>query len=105
MARPVLEVLMAGNNIAFDTGIYPCFDLSGFRFMTPAQFRIYKTSWDIFNRVQSYNSNISTLRHGGATYLNYYQFIDQQERSQYRQGQQLHAQVFPLSNWTSVPPN
>ncbi len=73
--------------------------------MTPVQFRIYKTSWDIFNRVQSYNSNISTLRAGGQTYLNYYQFLDQQERTQYRQGQQLHAQVFPTSNWTSVPPN
>ena len=84
----------AGNNIAFDTGVYSCFDVSGFRYMTPTQFRIYKDAWNVFNRVQSYNSNISTLRDSGNKILNYYQFYDQNERTQYRQGQQLHSQVF-----------
>ena len=54
-----------GNNNAFDTGVFACFDVSGFRGMTPIQFRIYKDAWNTFNRVQSYNSNISTLRAGG----------------------------------------
>lgn len=110
MACPVLErSLMSnatpGNNNPFNTAYYPCFDVSGFRFLTPIQFRIYKDSWNTFNRVQSYNSNISTLRHAGQLNLNYYQFVTMFEMSQYRQGQQLHVQIYPTSNWSSVPPN
>ena len=94
-----------GNNNPFNTGDYACFDASGFRFMTPVQFRIYKDAWNTYNRVQSYNSNISTLRHAGQTNLNYYQFVNMQEKNQFAQGQQLHVQVYPSSNWSSVPPN
>ena len=94
-----------GNNIAFQTGVYSCFDLSGIKGLTPIQFRIYKDAWNTFNRVQEYNSNISTLRSGGNKSLNYYQYYDQNERSQFRTGQMLHTQVFPLSNWTAVSPN
>ena len=95
----------AGNNIAFETGVYSCFDVSGFRFLTPVQFRIYKDAWNTFNRVQGYNSNISTLRAAGNKTLNYYQYYDNNEKTQFRQGQMLHTQVFPLSNWAAVPPN
>jgi hypothetical protein len=95
----------AGNNIAFQTGVFPCFDLSGFKSMSPIQFRIYKDAWNTFSRVQEYNSNISTLRSGGNTILNYYQYVNQYERTQFRQGQMLHTQVYPLSNWIAVPPN
>ena len=94
-----------GNNNAFQTGVFACFDVSGFRGMTPIQFRIYKDAWNTFNRVQEYNSNISTLRAGGNKILNYYQYVDQKERNQFRQGQSLHAQVYPLSNWNAVSPN
>ncbi len=94
-----------GNNNAFETGVFPCFDLSGFKSMSPIQFRIYKDAWNTFNRVQEYNSNISTLRSGGNKTLNYYQYIDNKERNQFQTGQLLHTQVYPLSNWTAVPPN
>jgi hypothetical protein len=95
----------AGNNIAFQTGVFPCFDLSGFQGLSPIQYRIYKDAWTTFNRVQEYNSNISTLRAGGNKILNYYQYVNQQERNQFQVGQSLHAQVYPLSNWTAVRPN
>ena len=78
-----------GNNNAFDTGVFACFDVSGFRGMTPIQFRIYKDAWNTFNRVQSYNSNISTQRGNGNTSLSYYQFFNNQERTLWRQGQTL----------------
>lgn len=94
-----------GNIVPFDSGVYSCFDLSGIKGLTPIQFRIYKDAWNTFNTVQAYNSNISTLRAGGNKKLNYYQYYDQNERNQYRTGQMLHTQVFPLSNWSSVPPN
>ena len=95
----------AGNNNAFQTGVFPCFDLSGFKGMSPIQFRIYKDAWNVFNRVQEYNSNISTLRFAGNKTLNYYQYVDNKERAQFATGQLLHTQVYPLSNWTAVPPN
>ena len=94
-----------GNNNPFNTAGFACFDLSGLRGLTPVQFRLYKDAWNTYNRVQSYNSNISTLRSGGAKFLNYYQFVDMVEKNQYTRGQQLHVQVYPLSNWASVPPN
>lgn len=94
-----------GNNNPFNTAGFACFDLSGIRGLSPVQYRIYQTAWNTYNRVQSYNSNISTLRHSGAKYLNYYQYVNSEEKSQYTQGQYLHVQVFPNSNWNSVPPD
>ena len=94
-----------GNNNPFNTADFACFDLSGIRGLTPVQFRIYKDAWNTYNRVQSYNSNISTLRDSGSKFLNYYQFVDMNEKNQYSRGQQLHVQVYPFSNWNSVPPN
>lgn len=94
-----------GNNNPFNTAGFACFDLSGIRGLSPVQYRIYQQAWNTYNIVQSYNSNTSTLRHAGAKYLNYYQFVSMEEKNQYTRGQQLHVQVFPNSNWASVPPD
>ena len=73
--------------------------------MSPSQFRIYKDAWNTFNTVQSYNSNISTLRHAGNKSLFYYQYVNSTEMAKYRQGQFLHTQVFPNQKWNSVSPD
>jgi hypothetical protein len=96
---------MSANTVPFDTGVYACFDLSGIRGLSPTQFRIYKDAWTTYNTVQSYNSNISTLRHAGNKSLFYYQYVNSAEMAQYKQGQMLHSQIFPNKSWTSVPPD
>ena len=98
-------IRMSANTVPFESGVYSCFDLSGFRGMSPIQFRIYKDAWNTYNTVQSYNSNISTLRHAGNKSLFYYQYVNSAEMTQYKQGQFLHSQVYPNQSWTSVPPN
>lgn len=80
-------------------------DLSGFKFLTFAQKTEYQDAWNIFNRVQTYNSNVSTLRAGGDTSLSYYQFISNQEKTKCIKGQYLHVQSYPNANWQFVSEN
>ena len=82
-----------------------CSDLSGFTFLYQSQLLKYKSSWDIFNRVQLYNVNISTLRAAGQTNLSYYQFLTNQEKDAFTRGRFLHYQSYPNGNWTLVPEN
>lgn len=83
-----------------------CFDLSGFKYMGSVQRQQYLNAWDTFNRVQTYNSNVSTLRATGSyPTLMYYQFTGGLEKSIYTTGQFLHQQRYPQSNWNSVPNN
>jgi hypothetical protein len=82
-----------------------CSDLSGFNFLYQSQLLKYKTAWDTFNRVQAYNSNISTLRAGGQTDLSYYQFLTNQEKNAFNVGRLLHFQSFPNNNWPLVQEN
>ena len=76
------------NNSALNT----CFvDVSGVKSLYYGQYQDYASSWEIFRRVELYNSNVSTQRGQGNTNLTYYQFYDNQERSLYRQGASLFA--------------
>ncbi len=85
-----------------------CFAASSFKYMSQIQFLQYQTAWVTFDKVQAYNSNISTLRAQNPTkyyYLTYYQFATQTEKATYTTGQFLHQQVYPNSNWNSVQTN
>jgi hypothetical protein len=80
-------------------------DLSGFKFLTFGQKTEYQRAWQIFNNVQTYNSNVSTLRSAGQTTLIYYQFISGEEKTKFLQGRFLHIQAYPNSNWDFVQQN
>ena len=77
-------------------------DLSGFKFLNFAQKTEYQRAWHIFNNVQTFNSNVSTLRSGGDLMLTYYQFISGEEKTKFIQGRFLHIQSYPNSNWDFV---
>jgi len=75
-----------------NSGLHTCFvDVSGVKSLYYGQYQDYASSWEIFRRVELYNSNVSTQRGQGNTNLSYYQFYDNQERSLYRQGASLFA--------------
>lgn len=80
-------------------------DLSGFKFLTFAQKQEYSQAFQLFNTVQTYNSNVSTLRAGGQSNLTYYQFIFNEQKTKFLQGRFLHIQAFPNSNWDFVQQN
>jgi hypothetical protein len=82
-----------------------CQDLSGFVFLTQSQLRYYKTSVQTFNRVQDYNSNISTLRSQGDSTLSYYQFISLEEKNNYTKGLFLLTQSYGSGNIQVVQQN
>jgi hypothetical protein len=80
-------------------------DLSGFKFLTYAQKQEYSQAFQLFNEVQTFNSNVSTLRAAGRTELTYYQFIFNEQKTKFLQGRLLHIQAFPSSNWDFVQQN
>jgi hypothetical protein len=84
---------------------YPIFDLSGILCVNQSQRIIYNKAWNDYNRIQSLNSNVSTLRSSGNRNLYYYTFVSYAERDSFRQGQFLHTQVYPNSNWSLVQEN
>jgi len=78
------------------------FDLSGFLAL-PSSVRLdYQQYWCFYNRIQTINSNVSTMRGAGDRTLNYYTFQNYDEVTSYTQGQYLHVQRYPNSNWNSV---
>jgi hypothetical protein len=85
--------------------IYPIFDLSGILTINQSQKIIYQNAWNTYNRIQSFNSNVSTIHSSGNYRLQYYTFISYAERESFRQGQYLHYQRYPNSNWSSVEEN
>lgn len=80
-------------------------DLSGFKFLTNDQKLKYKQAWGWFNQVQTYNSNVSTLRAEGREGLTYFQFINAEDKTKFIQGRFLHIQSYPNSNWDVVQQN
>lgn len=85
--------------------LYICYDsaVSSIKTLTNNEFLYNKGSWLTFNRIQNYNSNVSTLRNGGAHQV-YYTYTDFTEKNKFTKGQFLHYTVYPeLSNyWTAV---
>ena len=82
-----------------------CQDLSGFLFLSQSQLKYYRTSVQTFNRVQDYNSNISTLRSQGDSTLSYYQFISLEEKNNYTKGLFLLTQSYGSGNIQVVQQN
>jgi len=80
-------------------------DLSGFKFLNFAQKTEYQRAFKLFDTIQDYNSNVSTLRSAGQTNLVYYQFISGEEKTKFLQGRFLHIQSYPNSNWEFVEQN
>jgi len=80
-------------------------DLSGFKFLSFAQKQEYSYAFQLFNNIQTYNSNVSTLRAGGASNLSYFQFVSNVDKTKFLQGRFLHIQSFPNSNWDFVQQN
>lgn len=82
-----------------------CFDLSGFKFLPSSVKLDYKTAWDTFERIQDFNSNVSTQRAAGVPGLTYLNFVSAEEKTRFTWGQYLHQQRYPNSNWNAVEKN
>jgi len=80
-------------------------DLSGFKFLNFAQKTEYQRAFQLFDTIQNFNSNVSTLRFEGNLNLTYYQFISGEEKTKFLQGRFLHIQAYPNSNWPFVEQN
>ena len=78
-------------------------DISGFKFLYYSQSQAYKNAAVYYQQVQSFNSNISTLRAGGQTTLSYYQFPTQEKRAQYNTGRSLLIQSYPAQRTSFNP--
>jgi hypothetical protein len=66
-----------------------CFvDISGVQSLYYNQYREYATSWELFRRVELYNSNVSTVRGNNPadSNISYWQFGNNEELTLYRQG-------------------
>ena len=82
------------------------FDLSGFLGMSYSQALGYRSDWDTYNMIQSFNSNISTQRSTtGDKTLAYYTYTDYAQRMSFINGQFLHTKRYPFSNWNTVQEN
>ena len=67
-----------------------CFNsLSSIQSVSYNQRYNYKKAWDSFRTVEIYNSNVSTQRGQGNINLNYYQFLNTEAQSEYKQGGSL----------------
>ena len=66
-----------------------CFVDIGIQSLNYAQYQEYGQSWELFRRVELYNSNVSTQRATGDTSLSYWQFPNNDDLTLYRQGQIL----------------
>jgi len=81
------------------------FNLNGiFIGLSQSQRLTYKSDCDTYNRIQIYNSNVSTANSSGLNKA-YYQYIQISERSSFQNGLRLHEQAYPYNNWTAVTQN
>jgi len=74
------------------------YDLSGVKYKTKSDILTLQRQWDTFNRVQAINFSIYLKIIKGHP-LNWYVFADNQEATNYRNGQQLHTVRYPY-----IPP-
>jgi hypothetical protein len=84
----------------------PQFTLNGIRTINQSQLQVYKKAWSDFDRIQLYNSNISTFNGStGGKNSNYYMFVSYSEKNSFLNGQFLHQQQYPNSNWNTIQGN
>lgn len=80
-----------------------CFPLGKMRGLTYAQLLKYSDAVSIFKRVEEYNANVATLRRAGNLSQSYYDFVNTNEKAQYRLGQFLLFQNDPVyTNYVPV---
>jgi hypothetical protein len=70
--------------------------------LTFTQYNDYKQALGTYNRVEAYNSNVSTMRGNGQTSLSYYEFVSYQEQSEYTIGLYLLTQNNPGLTFTPI---
>ena len=70
------------------------YDLSGVKYKTKGDILTLQRQWDTFNRVQAINFSIYLKILSGQA-LNWYVFVNNQEATDYRNGQQLHTLRYP----------
>ena len=89
----------------------PCtvpFTTGSMKALSQSQIAIYTQAWKDFERIQLLNSNTSTVH---STYpvskltQTYYTFVSYAEKTSFTQGQYLHVQAYPNSNWNTVQEN
>ena len=74
--------------------------------LTYAQYIEYKTAIATYTKVESYNSNVSTLRGlGSGSSLSYYEFPTSQEETIYSLGLMLLIQNNPGTTFTPIRKN
>jgi hypothetical protein len=84
----------------------PQFTLNGIQTINQSQLQIYRKAWSDFDRIQLYNSNISTFNGStGGKNSNYYMFVSYSEKNSFLNGQFLHQQQYPNSNWNTIQEN
>ena len=72
--------------------------------LTFTQYNDYKQAIVTYNRVEIYNSNVSTMRSGNVS-LTYYEFVTYQEQTDYTLGLYLLTQNNPGLTFTPVHKN
>lgn len=84
----------------------PQFTLNGIQTINQSQLQSYRKAWSDFDRIQLYNSNISTFNGStGGKNSNYYMFVSYSEKNSFLNGQFLHQQQYPNSNWNTIQEN
>jgi len=73
--------------------------------LTFTQYNDYRTGVATFNRVETYNSNVSTLRGNGKMTMMYYEFVSYQEQTDYTLGNMILLQNNPGLVITRVQKN
>lgn len=81
------------------------FDLNGLLCLTQSQRLRYKIAWDIFEKIQNINSNVSTIKSVSSITIPYYTYTTYNEKEQFTLGQYLHTQVYPNVVWNTVQEN
>ena len=73
------------------------------RGLTIRQYEAYKTAWNTFETVYTYNAQVSTIMGSNPTAsVSYWRFQSGDEKGRYIQGQFLHQQTYPKSNFDSI---
>ena len=73
--------------------------------LTYSQYMEYKYAIATYNKVEAFNSNISTMRSMGQTMVSYYEFPTSQEETIYSLGLMLLIQNNPGKTFTPIQKN
>lgn len=84
-------------------GTFTTFDLSGITGLPNSIKVLYQNYWTIFEDIQAFNLNISTLRSTGNKTYTYREYASYAQQTGFINGRMLHIQRYPNSNWAVVP--